>query len=157
MVRRTRLCGGRFDAALRLGRADEARGLELDLFVRLTQRGEVVFAVVVVGAAIARFLRAHHFVLVSLEHFPLNQLAAIRVDRMGDIGVELGAPLVVLDRPIFVELGAALVAVQGPQMILAMAARTAIGQLAAGHRDERALGPLDNFEITDHEAGIKSD
>ena len=34
---------------------------------------------------------------------------------------------------------------------------TAIRELAAGHRHERALGPLNDFQIADHEAGIERD
>src|SRR5262249_839647 len=53
------------------------------------------------------------------------------------------------------ELAAALVAEARPQMILATALAATVGQFAAGHGHERALGALDDLEITDNEGVVE--
>ncbi len=156
VVRRNRLGRGRLDAMRAfVGPQDPRRGEFL--LERLAQRGVMLLAVIVVRAQVPGFLRAHQFHVVGLDHSPLDQFAAVGIDRVRDVGVELGAAVGVLRGPLLVELGAALVAVQGAEVVLGMAPGTAIGQLAAGHRDERALGPLNDFQIADHEAGIERD
>lgn len=70
---------------------------------------------------------------------------------MSDVCVQLGASVDVARRTLFIEPGAALIAVPGSQVILIPAVWAAIRQLAAGHRDEETLGPLDDFQITNHE------
>ena len=76
---------------------------------------------------------------------------------MRDVGVQLDAAVGVADGAVLVELAAALIAEAGPQMILAAAAGTAIGQLAAGHGHERALGPFDDLQIADDEGIVERD
>src|SRR5947207_1305017 len=109
----------------------------------------VVAVVVVVGADVAGLLGAFLLGVESLQDGALNDLAARRVDRVSDVGVKLDAAVGVSGGAILVELAATLVAVASPEVILAAAARAAVGQLAAGHGDERALRPLDDFQIAD--------
>ena len=78
-----------------------------------------------------------------------------RVDRVGDVGVQLDAAVGVAGGAILVELAAALVAEAGPQMVLAAAAVAAIRQLAAGHGHERALGAFDDLQVADDEGVVE--
>src|SRR5262249_59388529 len=70
-------------------------------------------------------------VLVGLDHGALDHFAAGGVDRVSNVGVELGAAVGVARGPVFVEPAAALVAEPRPQVVLAAARRAAIRQLAA--------------------------
>ena len=65
---------------------------------------------------------------------------------MRDVGVQLGAAVGVASGAVLVEAAAALVAEAGAQVVLAAALRTAVGQLAARHGHERALGPFDDLQ-----------
>src|SRR4051794_12078274 len=76
---------------------------------------------------------------------------------MGDIGVQLRPPFGVAEPAVFVEPRSALIAMTGAQVVLAATAAATIGQLAARHGDEGALGAFDDFEIADDEAVVKSD
>src|SRR5205085_1381454 len=66
--------------------------------------------VLVVGADVAGLLGALALFVVGLEHGALNHLAAGRVDRVGDVGMQLGPAVGVAGGAILVELAAALVA-----------------------------------------------
>src|SRR5437660_971894 len=94
---------------------------------------EVAGVEVIVVAHVARLLGPLAFFLVGFEHSALDDLPAGGVDRMGDVGMKLGASIGVTSRPILIELGAALVAKAGTQMVFAAALHAAVGQLAAGH------------------------
>ena len=140
------------------GLADgQDHGLILFVHTVVTQARVVVFAEVVVAAEVARQLRAFEFLAVRDDDPPLNRLAAIGVDRVGDVGVQPRAAVVTLDGPVFVESRSAFVAEAGAKMILGGALRTAIGQLAAGHRDERAARSLNDLQVADHEAAVEGD
>src|SRR5207302_166774 len=58
-------------------------------------------------------------------------------------------------RAALVQLAAALVAEAGAQVVLAAALRAVVGQLAAGHGHERALGPLDDLQVAHHEGVVE--
>src|SRR4051812_42443174 len=83
----------------------------------LTEEREVVLVfagvVLVIRADVAGLLGALLFFVIGLEDGALDHLAAGRVDRVGDVGVQLGAAVGVADGPVLVELGTALVAVPG--------------------------------------------
>ena len=76
---------------------------------------------------------------------------------MGDIGIQLGAPFGVFDRPIIFQSRATLVAIGSAQVILTATLRTMRSELATGHGNKRTAGPFDNLEIAHHEAIIKGD
>src|SRR5262249_41570099 len=71
--------------------------------------------------------------------------------------VQLGAALGVADRAVLVEAAAALVAEAAPQVVLRAAVRAAVGELPRRHRDEEALGALDDLQVADHEHVIEGD
>ena len=131
--------GGRRRRSRRSGRAD---GLGLEI---------------VVAGYVARQLRAGLLFLERPDHPLLDHLAAQRVDRMGDVGIEFGAALLVLGRAALFQPPAALVAVARAKMILAAALRTMGGQLAAGHGHERARGAFDDLQIADHKGVVERD
>src|SRR6516164_9219908 len=106
--------------------------------------------VVVVGADVARHLGFFALVVIGLQHGGLDHFAAGGVDRVSDIGVELGPAVSVADGAVFIKLVSALVAVAGPQVILAATAAAAVGQFAAGHGHKRPLGSLDDFQVANH-------
>src|SRR6202012_5284022 len=81
---------------------------------------------------------------------------ACGVDRMGDVGVQLGPALGAADGAVLVQPVAALIAEAGPQMVLEAAA-AAVGQLSARHRDEGALEAFDDLEIADDEHVVEGD
>ena len=129
---------------------------------RLGDRGaegdvELAAVEVVVPRDVARELGALELVGVGGEHGALDLLAAHRVDRVGDVGVELGAAVGVADRAVLVEPAAALVAEAAPEVVLGPAVAASVGQLAGRHGDEEALGPLDDLEITDDEHVVERD
>src|SRR5438105_4696376 len=117
----------------------------------------IAAVVIVVAAGIAGLLRAFAFFLVCLDDGGLDHLAAGGVDRVGDVGVELGPAVGAAGGAVLVEPAAALVAVPGPQVVLAATAGAAVRQLAAGHGNERALGAFDDLEVADDEAIVKRD
>src|SRR5262249_19526436 len=84
----------------------------------------------------------------------LDDRAAGGVDRMSDVGVELGPAVGVAGGAVLVELAAALVTEAGAQVVLAAAAGAAVGQLAAGHGHERPLGALDDLQVADDEGVV---
>src|SRR4029077_7634683 len=91
------------------------------------------------------------------DNLALDVFAARRIDRMRDVRVQLGPAVGAAQRPILVELGAAIIAMARSQVILATAGGAAIGELAARHRHERALGAFDDLQIADDEAIVKRD
>src|SRR5262249_13657748 len=122
---------------------------------QLTEAGLVFAVEVVVRANVAGQLGAFLLFLERLQHGGLDHLAAGGVDRVGDVGVQLGAAVGVARRPVLVELAAALVAEARPEMVLATTLAATVGQFAAGHGHERALGALDDLEITDNEGVVE--
>src|SRR5262249_21326153 len=87
----------------------------------------------------------------------LDDLAAGGVDRVGDVGVQLGAAVGVAGGPVLVELVPALVTVAGPQVVLAAAAAAAVRQLAAGHGHGRPPGALDDLQVAHDKGVVESD
>src|SRR5262249_11389319 len=71
----------------------------------------IIAVVVIVIADVARLLRPFPFLLVGLEDGGLDHLAAGGVDRVSDVGVQLGPAVGIAGGAILVELAAALVAV----------------------------------------------
>src|SRR5262249_37414797 len=118
---------------------------------------DIPAVVVVVGADVAGLLGALLLLLEGAQHGRLDDLAAGRVDRVGDVGVQLGPAVGVARGAVLVELVAALVAVAGAQVVLAAALPAAVRQLAAGHGHERPLGALDDLQVTHHEGVVERD
>jgi hypothetical protein len=87
----------------------------------------------------------------------LDLFAALRVDWMRDVGVELNAAIGITDRPIIALPSAALIAIVGPQVVLKAALGAVAGQLSAGHRHEWTVGPTNDLEVSNHECMIESD
>ncbi len=125
--------------------------------VRVVRQLEFVGLVVVVTRYVARHLGALEFLGVGGKHGGLDLLPAHGIDGMGDVGVELGPPVGVAECAVLVEPAAALVAETAPQVILRATVVAAIGQLARRHRDEEALGALDDLEVADDEHVVEGD
>ena len=102
-------------------------------------------------------LREHDLLLVGLHHLELDKFAAVAVDGVRDVGIELGSAILVLDGTILAEGFAAVIAVAGSQVIFVVAARAAVHQPPAGHRDERASASLDDLQIPDDKAAVQRD
>ena len=117
----------------------------------------VFFAEVVVGADIAGLLSADPFLGEGEHDAVLDLFPAAGVDGVGDVGVEAGASLGIFLGAVIEQLDSALVAVPGAEMVLGAAFGAAIGELAAGHGDERAAKSLDDLEIADDETLIEGD
>src|SRR5262249_42439518 len=106
----------------------------------------VAAVVVVVGADVAGELGPLPLVVVRLDDRLLHHLPAGAVDRVGDVGVEFGPAVVVAGGPVLVQVGAAVVAIARPQVVLGPAPWAPVGQLAAGHGHEEALGALNDLQ-----------
>ena len=117
----------------------------------------IVGVEVVVGADVAGLLGPLALVLVRLDHRRLDHLAAGRVDRVGDVRVQLGPAVGVAHRPVLVELVAATVAEPRPQVVLAAALAAPVGQLPARHGHERPLGALDDLQVAHDEGVVERD
>src|SRR5262245_7335645 len=118
---------------------------------------DVAAVVVVVGADVTGHLGPLALVGVRLDDGHLHDFAAGAVDRVGDVGVELGPAVVIAGGAVLVQVVAAAVAVAGAEVILGPAARAAVGELAAGHGHEQALGALDDFQVPDDEGVVEGD
>src|SRR2546430_8135965 len=68
----------------------------------------------IVRRDVAWLLGPFSLLLIGLEDGGLHYFAAGRINRVGDIGMELGPAVGVASGPILVELMAALIAVAGP-------------------------------------------
>ena len=146
-------CGrgaGRGGAGARRGRRPAAVAARLDRRLELAVE-------VVVARDVARELGALELVGVRGEHGALDLLPAHRVDRVGDVGVQLGAAVGVADGAVLVEAAAALVAEPAPQVVLGAAVPAAVGQLPRRHGHEEALGPLDDLQVADDEHVVERD
>ncbi len=113
--------------------------------------------VLVVGADVARLLGPLPLFHEGLDHGTLNLFACHGVDRVGDVGVQLGPPIVIPHGAVLIELGAALVAEPRPEVVLAGTFEAAIRELAARHRHENTLGTFDNLQVPDNEGIIEGD
>src|SRR6516164_2385893 len=117
---------------------------------------QVVFViaavVVVVAADVAGLLGAFAFFLVRPDDRGLDDLAAAGIDRVSDVGVELGPAVGAAGGAVLIEAATALIAVAGPQVVLAATAGAAVRQLAAGHGDKRTFRAFDDLEVADDDA-----
>src|SRR3954447_5988119 len=97
---------------------------------------DVVIVIIVIARDVAGLLGAIELGAELADDAALNHLAALRIDRMSDIGVELGAALGVAHGTVIALARAALVAVLRLKMIFRAALMAVAGELAAGHGDE---------------------
>ena len=105
----------------------------------------------IVSADITRQLGLVHLVVEGMNDTALNKLTSLGIDGMGYVSMELGSAMIVTGSSVFLEAETALVAEAGPQMVLAPAAATTVGQLAAGHGDKESLEAFDDFQVSHHE------
>jgi len=86
----------------------------------------------------------------------LDHLSAGRVDRVGDVGVELRAAIGLPNRLVRVNLFATLIAKVGTQVVLHPTAGAMRGELSARHGDKRAARSFNDFKIAGHKAVVES-
>src|SRR5205814_6138404 len=72
------------------------------------------------------------------------------------VGVQLGPSLGIADRSVLAQACAALVAILGLEVVLRAALVAVARKLAAGHSDEGPAGAVDDLQIANHEAVVKS-
>ncbi len=113
--------------------------------------------IVVITGYVARLTGAVFFRSELFDDLILDHLPAGRIYGVGDIRVEFGAAFLVAQGAVVFEPESALVAVRGPQMVFRAALRAMGGQLAAGHRDKRAVGAVNDFQISDDKAVVEGD
>ena len=119
--------------------------------------GDRVFAEIVVEADVIGPACQDALLLEGAEDFVLDMLAAVGMDRVGDVGVELGASFVILEGAIVAESLPALVAVERAELILSVAFGTAVHQFATRHCDEQAVAALYQLEVANDEAVLERD
>jgi hypothetical protein len=110
---------------------------------------------VIVVAHVPGLLGALSFFAIRFQDRALNNFPACGVDRVGNVGMELGAALGITKGPILVQSLAALVAKAGPQVVFGTALAAAISQLTAGHCNETILGAFDNLEVANDKCIIE--
>ena len=76
---------------------------------------------------------------------------------MGDVGVELGASVFAACGACFREFHTTLTAMHCAQAVFCGAFGAAIGEFATGHRDEGALGAVDDFQVPNDETPVNRD
>ena len=76
---------------------------------------------------------------------------------MGNVGIELGAAVFILDQPVLGQPFAALIAMGGSQMIFAAALRAVGRQLSAGHGYEGTIRTIDDLQIANDKTIVKGD
>jgi len=108
---------------------------------------------------VSGLLAALQLPLKFLENLALNLLPAGGIDGMRNVGMEfqplLSVATAILLIAVFVEAMAAMIAVAGAQMVLFIAMRAMIGKLAGGHRQEKAIVPVDQLHIPHDERVIE--
>lgn len=87
---------------------------------------EIGHVEVVIGADVAGQLGAFFLLVVSLDDSRLDKLTGPRINRMGDVRMELGTPLGVARCPFLIQMVTAAVAEPRAQMILGPARGAAI-------------------------------
>jgi hypothetical protein len=100
---------------------------------------------VVVAGYVAWLLRALDLFEIFVHNDFLNHFAAFGINRMGDVGIKLRPALGVFRRPRISYPLAALVTVLRTEMVFHAAGGAMGRQLPAWHRDERAIGAIDDF------------
>ena len=116
---------------------------------------EGAFVKVVVPADVARLLSQNEFLFVGEKNRPLNFVSTFRVDRVGDVCIELGSSGLVASGFKEIQRRAALIAERGAQRVLPLAAWTAHHDLSAGHGDKRAGGAVDELQVANDETVIE--
>ncbi|HEY2589808.1 MAG TPA: hypothetical protein VGI81_28955 [Tepidisphaeraceae bacterium] len=98
--------------------------------------------------------------LIGLHDLIFDLVAAIGVDRVRNVGMELQPVLITLSVAelqiaFFVQSLAAMVAEAGTQVILLPAGGAVVGQFARRHRKEEPVIPVDQLHVADDERVIK--
>ena len=125
--------------------------------MRVVVQLEIVGLVFVVPRNVAWHLGTFELIGVGGQDGRLDLLATHRVDRMGDVGVELGPPVGVTQGTVLVEPATALVAESAAKVVLRPTVVAAIRQLSRRHRHEESLGAFDDFQVADDEHVVKRD
>jgi len=112
---------------------------------------------VVVSRNVARGFGSADFFLELSYYRLLNHFSTARVDRVGNVGIQLGTALVVGGHPIGIERGAALVAMVRTKVVFCAALGAVRSQLATGHRHKRSARALDDFEVSNDKTIVKRD
>ena len=106
--------------------------------------------VIIVAANVAGKLGFFFLFEIRANDRVLNEFSRSTVDRVGNVGVELGAA-----GPIFIEAVTALITEPGPQVVFATTIPATVGELATGHGNEHATGAFDDFQITDNKSIVE--
>ena len=116
---------------------------------------EGAFVKVVVSADVARLLSQNEFLFVGEKNGALNFVSTFRVDRVGDVSIELGSSGLVASGFKEIQRRAALIAERGAQRVFPLAAWTAHHDLSAGHGDKRTGGTVDELQVANDETVIE--
>ncbi len=106
---------------------------------------------------IAGLLGAFEFLLVRGQDGLVHITAALGIDGVRHVRVQLDAHIVGAAVAVFVELLAALVAIASPQVVFGHTRGAVIHELARGHRDEQAVRAVDDLDVANHKAAIQGD
>src|SRR5205814_2703717 len=80
---------------------------------------------------------------------------AVGVDVAVAVAVAVPVAVAVLQVPALIEPAPAVVAVAGPQVVLFLASRAVVAQLARRHRQEQAVVPVDQLHVADDEGVVE--
>lgn len=123
------------------------------------RHGVVPVAVIkiVVSADITRQFGAFQFVGISREDGGLKHFTAGGVNRVSNVGVQLGAAFSIADGASFVESATTLVAESASEMILGATVTTAVRQLPGRHGNKKAFCAFDDFQVADDKHVVEGD
>src|SRR4051812_43887940 len=80
---------------------------------------------------------------------------AVAVGMAVAVAVAVPVAVAVLQVPALIEPAPAVVAVAGPQVVLFLARRAVVAQLARRHRQEQAVVPVDQLDVPDDEGVVE--
>jgi hypothetical protein len=108
---------------------------------------------------ISRLLASLQFTVIGPKDPILDLLAALGIDRMGDIRMKLhsiriialpiGVPVSELEVPIVAQALATMIAISGPQVVLFVAGWAVVGDFSRGHGQKQAFISVDQLHVTD--------
>lgn len=113
------------------------------------------------GRDVTGQLAALEFLVEGVQHGFLDAVAAVGVDGVGDVGVELEAAVAVAVAilvalvAVLVEARATLVAVAGAEVIFFTAAVAMVGELSRRHGKEEAVVAVDELDVADDEGVVE--
>jgi hypothetical protein len=111
---------------------------------------------------VSRLLAALQFPVIGRKDLFLDLSPAVRIDRMGDVGVKLeassaGVSVAVVQISVAIQAASAMITKLCPEVVLFGALWAVIGNFSGRHGEKEAVVSVDQFHIADDERIVKSE